>query len=43
MLLGLLLFRVPVNEPLPDVYLVSLVFIAANLGLGLVILTLAKN
>jgi len=43
MLLGSLLFRVPVNGLLVDVYLVSLVFIAANLGLGLVISTLAKN
>ena len=43
MLLGLLLFRVPVNGQLVDVYLASLVFIAANLGLGLVISTLARN
>ena len=43
MLLGMLLFRVPVNGQILDVYLVSLVFIAANLGLGLVISTVAKN
>jgi len=43
MLLGMFLFRVPVDGQLLDVYLVSLVFIAANLGLGLVISTVAKN
>lgn len=43
MLLGAFLFRVPVNGQLTEVYLVSLIFIAANLGLGLVISTLATN
>ncbi len=43
MLLGSFLFRVPVNGQLAEVYLVSLLFIAANLGLGLLISTLAKN
>ena len=43
MLLGMLLFNVPVNGKVLDVYLASIVFIAANLGLGLVISTVAKN
>lgn len=43
MLLGIYLFHVPVNGQVLDVYLAALVFIAANLGLGLVISTLAKN
>ena len=43
MLLGILLFRVPVNGMIIDVYLVALVFIAANLSLGLVISTLART
>jgi ABC-2 type transport system permease protein len=43
MLLGMFLFHVPVNGSVIDVYLVSLIFIAANLTLGLVISTVAKN
>lgn len=43
MLLGMFLFHVPVNGQVLDVYLVSLVFIAANLSLGLVISTIARN
>jgi ABC-2 type transport system permease protein len=43
MLLGMFMFHVPVNGRVIDVYLVSLVFIAANLTLGLVISTVAKN
>ncbi|NVK43630.1 MAG: ABC transporter permease [Oceanospirillaceae bacterium] len=39
-LLGALLFHVPVNGTLADVYLASLLFIASNLGLGLMISTL---
>jgi len=38
--LGALLFHVPVNGTLGDVYLASLLFIASNLGLGLMISTL---
>ena len=41
--LGMGLFRVPLNGPLLDVYSVALVFIAANLTLGLLISTLAKT
>lgn len=41
--LGLLLFHVPVTGLVLDVYLASIVFIAANLSLGLVISTVAKN
>jgi len=41
--LGLGLFRVPVNGPVIDSYLAVLVFIAANLTLGLLISTLAKT
>ncbi|MGB5604896.1 MAG: ABC transporter permease, partial [Gammaproteobacteria bacterium] len=43
MALGLWLFHVPVNGLLVDVYLASLIFIAANLTLGLVISTLAQS
>jgi ABC-2 type transport system permease protein len=43
MLLGMLLFHVPVNGLVIDVYLAALVFIAANLTLGLLISTLAKT
>jgi ABC-2 type transport system permease protein len=43
MILGMFLFHVPVNGRVIDVYLVALVFIAANLSLGLVISTIAKN
>jgi ABC-2 type transport system permease protein len=43
MLLGMFLFHVPVNGRVLDVYLVALIFIAANLSLGLVISTVAKN
>jgi ABC-2 type transport system permease protein len=43
MLLGMFLFHVPVNGMVIDVYLVSLIFIAANLTLGLVISTVARN
>lgn len=43
MLLGIFLFHVPVNGHVIDVYLISLIFIAANLSLGLVISTIAKN
>ncbi len=41
--LGLIIFRVPVNGAVLDVYLASLLFIAANLSLGLVISTAAQN
>ncbi len=43
LLLGRLLFHVPITGALRDVYLASLVFIAANLTLGLVVSTLAKT
>jgi len=43
MLLGMLLFHVPVNGRIVDVYLIALIFIAANLSLGLVISTIARN
>ncbi|MHB8471439.1 MAG: ABC transporter permease [Gammaproteobacteria bacterium] len=41
--LGNLVFDVPVNGSVLDVYLASLLFIAANLSLGLVISTAAQN
>ncbi|NNF51792.1 MAG: ABC transporter permease [Gammaproteobacteria bacterium] len=41
--LGALLFQVPVNGSLVDIYLASLLFIGANLTLGLVISAVAKN
>jgi ABC-2 type transport system permease protein len=43
MLVGRLLFNVPVAGQLRDVYLAALTFIAANLTLGLLISTLAKT
>ena len=43
MLLGMILFNVPLNGQIIDVYLAALIFIAANLSLGLVISTVAKN
>jgi ABC-2 type transport system permease protein len=43
LLLGRLLFNVPVNGDLLDVYLAALAFITANLMLGLVISTAARN
>ncbi len=43
MLLGMFLFHVPVVGQVLDVYLVALIFIAANLSLGLVISTLVRN
>ncbi|HEX5054986.1 MAG TPA: ABC transporter permease [Gammaproteobacteria bacterium] len=43
LILGHLLFNVPVNGDLLDVYLAALAFITANLMLGLVISTLAKT
>ena len=43
MALGFVIFRVPVNGTVLDVYLASLLFIAANLSLGLVISTAAQN
>ena len=43
MLLGIFLFNVPVIGQVLDVYLVASVFIAANLSLGLVISTIARN
>ncbi|MBS1247008.1 MAG: transporter [Proteobacteria bacterium] len=41
--LGLIIFHVPVNGTVLDVYLASLLFIAANLSLGLVISTAVQN
>ncbi|WP_218644610.1 ABC transporter permease [Thiomicrorhabdus cannonii] len=43
MLLGLVIFDVPVRGQLVDVYIAALVFIAANLTLGLLFSTLAKS
>ncbi|MGV6816049.1 MAG: ABC transporter permease [Thiotrichales bacterium] len=43
LLLGKLLFQVPVTGALRDVYFSALIFIAANLTLGLLISTLAKT
>jgi len=43
MLLGKLLFSVPLRGALLDVYWVSLLFIIANLSMGLVMSTLAKT
>lgn len=43
LLLGVLLFHVPIHGRIRDVYLASPVFIAANLTMGLVISTLAKT
>jgi ABC-2 type transport system permease protein len=41
--LGHLLFQVPIRGSLLDVYLVALVFIVANLAVGLAISTVARN
>ena len=43
LLVGVLLFDVPIRGALLDAYLVALVFIIANLALGLMISTLAQN
>jgi len=43
LLLGHFLFRVPIMGAVGDIYLAALLFIAANLGLGLVISTLAQS
>ncbi|MGX2040588.1 ABC transporter permease [Methylocaldum sp. MU1018] len=43
LLLGTFLFHVPIYGRIGDVYLAALVFIAANLTMGLVISTLAKT
>ena len=43
LVLGILLFEVPVRGSLLDVYLLTLVFIIANLALGLAISTMASN
>ena len=43
LVLGYLLFKVPIRGSLLDVYLLALVFIIANLALGLAISTLARN
>ena len=43
LLLGHLLFRMPIRGSLFDLYLVSLAFISATLALGLLISTVAKS
>ncbi len=43
LLVGHLLFRVPIRGSIPLIYVVSLLFIVASLGLGLFISTLARN
>jgi ABC-2 type transport system permease protein len=43
LVLGALLFDVPISGTLADVYLASLVFIGANLTLGLLISTVARS
>jgi ABC-2 type transport system permease protein len=43
LLVGLLLFEVPINGRIGDLYLASLLFIAATLALGLTISTIAKT
>jgi len=43
MLVGMLLFNVPITGSVLEIYLVALIFIAANLSLGLVISTVASN
>ena len=43
LVLGVLLFEVPIRGSLLDVYLLTLVFIIANLALGLAISTMASN
>jgi len=41
--LGVLLFKVPIRGTVLDTYIVTLVFIIANLALGLMISTIAQN
>lgn len=43
LLIGHLVFHVPVRGPLPALYAATLLFIVANLGLGLFISTLGRN
>ena len=43
LILGVLLFDVPIRGALLDAYIVSLVFIIANLALGLMISTMAQT
>ncbi len=43
LLLGVFVFSVPINGTLFDIYFASLIFIAANLTLGLLLSTLAKT
>lgn len=43
LMLGHLLFKVPIRGSLFDVYLLALIFIIANLALGLAISTMARN
>jgi len=43
LVLGHLLFQVPIRGSLLDVYLLALIFIIANLALGLAISTMARN
>jgi ABC-2 type transport system permease protein len=43
LVLGVLLFQIPIRGTLFDVYLLTLVFIIANLALGLAISTMAHN
>lgn len=43
LILGVVLFQIPVAGKLPEVYAVCLVFILANLTLGLMVSTLARN
>jgi ABC-2 type transport system permease protein len=43
LVLGHFLFKVPIRGSLLDVYLLSLIFILANLALGLAISTMARN
>jgi ABC-2 type transport system permease protein len=43
LVLGVLLFQVPIRGSLFDVYLLTLIFIIANLALGLAISTMASN
>ncbi|MCE7949694.1 MAG: ABC transporter permease [Xanthomonadales bacterium PRO7] len=43
LLLGVVIFHVPINGSLADVYVASLVFIVASLALGVFLSTLAKS
>jgi ABC-2 type transport system permease protein len=43
LLVGHLLFRVPIRGSIPLIYVISLLFITANLGLGLFISTLTRS